>query len=227
MLSRVITSWGGMSIATTRSETVWTLVSRGGRNRSPGPFAPHERPSTNSTPRSYSLNTRSPERTYRKTTPMAAASMRSMASGREGFHDHGRALSAPDARRAEPEAPLGVAQRVEQVDRNARAGRGEGMPDCDGAAMHVRLVAVQAQLLLHCEILRRERLVHLHQVHLLELHLGLLERLACRRCGSDAHVLGLHSRHGPRDQTAQRLQAMRLGVLVARDHRGRGPVHYP
>src|SRR5256886_16837996 len=87
MLSRVITSCGGMSIATTRSETVWTLVSSGGRNRNPGPFAPHERPRTNSPPRSYSLNTFRPDRTYKNTMPRAAGRAMSMSVPSGGERD--------------------------------------------------------------------------------------------------------------------------------------------
>src|SRR5437764_1619177 len=229
MLSRVITSCGGMSIATTRSETVWTLVSSGGRNRNPGPFAPHERPRTNSTPRSYSLNTFRPDRTYKNTMPRAAGRAMSMSvpSGGECFHDHRRALAAADAGGAEAEALLGAAQRVEQVDRDASAGGGERVADRDGAAVHVRLRTVEPQLLLDGEILRGERLIHLHQVHLLELHPGLLERFARGGRRADAHKLGLHPRHGPGDDAAQRLQAVRLGVRVARDHRRGGTVHDP
>src|SRR5256885_677795 len=229
MLSRVITSCGGMSMATTRSETVWTLVSSGGRNRNPGPFAPHERPRTNSTPRSYSLNTFRPDRTYKNTMPSAAGRAMSMSvpSGGECFHDHRRALAAADAGGAEAEALLGAAQRVEQVDRDASAGRGERVADGDGAAVHVRLRTVEPQLLLDGEILRGEGLIHFHQVHLLELHPGLLERFARGGRRADAHKLGLHARHGPGDYAAQRLQAVRLGVRVARDHRRGRAVHDP
>src|SRR5256712_11755253 len=160
MLSRVITSCGGTSIATTRSETVWILVSSGGRNLSPGPFAPHERPSTNSTPRSYSLNTRSPERTYRTTTPRIAVSTTSMrvSSTRECFHDHRRALAATDAGGAEPEALVRAAQGVQQMDRDAGPGRGERVADGNRAAVHVGFSAVEPELSLDREILRRERL---------------------------------------------------------------------
>src|SRR2546421_873988 len=229
MLSRVITSCGGMSMATTRSETVWTLVSSGGRNRNPGPFAPHERPRTNRTPRSYSLNTFRPDRTYKNTMPRAAgrAMSRSVPSGGERFHDHRRALAAADAGGAEAEALLGASQCVEQVDRDASAGRGERVADGDRAPVHVRLGAVETQFLLDSEILRGERLVHLHQVHLLELHPRLLERLAGGGRRADAHKLGLHPRHGPSHDPAQRLQAVRLGVRVARDHRRGGTVHDP
>src|SRR5439155_31944 len=97
------------------------------------------------------------------------------------------APAAADAGGAEAEAPLGTSQRVEQVDGDARAGGRQRVADGDGAAVHVRLRPVEPQLPLHGEILRSEGLVHLHQVHLLERHPGLLERLARRGRRADAH----------------------------------------
>src|SRR5438128_8355672 len=65
--------------------------------------------------------------------------MSALSSGGEGFHDHRRTLTAADAGGAEAEALFGAAQCVKQMDRDARAGRGERVTDGDGAAVHVRL----------------------------------------------------------------------------------------
>src|SRR5512134_904038 len=54
-LSRVITSWGGTSIATTRRSTRTILSMTGISRMSPGPLAPMTRPSRKITPRSYSF----------------------------------------------------------------------------------------------------------------------------------------------------------------------------
>jgi len=62
MLSRVITSWGGTSIAITRSDTFCIRASTGGRKIRPGPFVGRRRPSRKYTPRSYSRSTRRPEK---------------------------------------------------------------------------------------------------------------------------------------------------------------------
>src|SRR5260370_16115646 len=182
MLSRVMTSCGGMSIAITRSDTFCILVRTGGSQIRPGPFAPHERPSTNSTPRSYSLRMRSPENRYNATiarTGSKAPSIRS-SSGGERFDDDRRALAAADAGGAQTEALLGAPQGVQQMQRNARAGCGERVAGRNRAAMHVRLGAVAPELALDGQILRRGCLVHLDQIHLLDLHAGLVHRLAPR-----------------------------------------------
>src|SRR3989442_4232191 len=151
MLSRVITSWGGMSSATTRSETFCILANKGGRKISPGPLAPPERPRKKSTPRSYSRSTRSPLNRYSTTPAIVAITISISSSSRaEGFDDDGRPLAAADARRAQAEArsPLAPPQGVEQVDRDPCAGRGERGADRDRAAVHVGPGAGEAELLL-------------------------------------------------------------------------------
>src|SRR5213592_2028955 len=80
---------------------------------------------------------------------------------------------------------------MQQVDRDSRAGRRQRMADGDRAATHIRAAAIESELALHGEILRRERLVHLDEVHLLEFHLRPLEGLASGRNGTDAHMLRL------------------------------------
>src|SRR2546430_2817446 len=171
----------------------------------PGPFAPHERPRKKYTARSYSRSTLRPPNRYSASPPRTAVtimSIESSSSGREGFHDHRRPLAAPDASGAQSEPQLAPSQGVKQVDGDARAGRSERMADRDGAAVHVGLGAVEPQLLLDREVLRRKRLVHLDQIELLELHPGFLQRLAGGGRRADAHVLGLDPLHGPRHEPA-------------------------
>src|SRR5207244_7541080 len=180
----------------------------------PGPLAPHERPRKKYTARSYSRSTLRPPKRYSARTPRTAVTTTSISSpslGGERFDDHRRALAAADAGRAEPEPLLVAAQGVEEVDRDARAGGGERMADRDGAAVDVGLLAVETQLLFDGEVLRGERLVHLDQVHLLELHPRLLQRLPRRGRGTDPHVLGLDAGYRPRHEPAEALYAMGLG----------------
>src|SRR5436309_6071473 len=95
---------------------------------SPGPFAPHDRPRKKYTARSYSRSTLRPPKRYSARVPrttVTTTSIRDSSSGREGFHDHRRALTAPDAGGAKPEVLLRAAQGVQQVDRDAGPGRGE------------------------------------------------------------------------------------------------------
>ncbi|GIW52118.1 MAG: hypothetical protein KatS3mg081_1473 [Gemmatimonadales bacterium] len=56
-LSRVITSWGGMSIATIRNETRCSLAKKRGTKTSPGPLVAQYLPRKNVTARSYCLMT--------------------------------------------------------------------------------------------------------------------------------------------------------------------------
>ena len=53
-----MTSWGGMSSATMRSDTRFMVAKKVGRKMSPGPLEPAKRPRKNDTPRSYCLSTR-------------------------------------------------------------------------------------------------------------------------------------------------------------------------
>src|SRR5437764_2359609 len=196
----------------------------------PGPFAPHERPKKKYTARSYSRSTLRPPNKYSANPPRTAVtimSIESSSSGRERFHDYRCPLAASDAGGAQAEALPPAPQGVKQVDGDARAGRGERVADRDGTAVHIGLGAVEPQLLLDGEVLGRKRLVHLDEIELLELHAGLLQRLAGRGCRANAHVPGLDPRHRPRYEAAQRLQAMRLGEILARDHGGRRTVHDP
>src|SRR5437879_11955784 len=190
----------------------------------PGPFAPQERPRKKYTARSYSRSTLRPPNRYSASTPRTAVtitSIESPPSGREAFHDHRRSLAATDAGRAQAETLVTPPQGVEQVDGDARAGRSQRVADRDGAAVHVGLGAIEPQLLLDREVLGRERLVHFDQVELLDLHPGLLDPLAGRGPGTDAHVLRLDARDSPRHEPAPGLPAERPRALLARQACGR------
>src|SRR2546422_11541378 len=84
----------------------------------------------------------------------------------------------------------------------------DALPICDRATVHVCLGAIEPQLPLDGEVLRRERLVHLDEIHLLQFHSRLLERFARGGRGADPHVPGLDTRHRPSDEPAERLQAV-------------------
>src|SRR5689334_5878119 len=86
-------------------------------------------------------------------------------SGGEGLDDHRGALSAADAGGAQAVAAAAPAQRVQQVRGNAGTARAEGMPERHGAAVDVGALAVQLELALDRQVLRRERLVDLDQIH--------------------------------------------------------------
>src|SRR5438094_9490961 len=99
-------------------------------------------------------------------TAVTITSTESSSSGREGFHDHRRPLTAPDACGAKAETLAPAPQGVEQVDGDARAGRSERVADRDGTAVHGGLGAVEPQLLFDGEVLRRKRRVHIDELEL-------------------------------------------------------------
>src|SRR5439155_9997567 len=87
-------------------------------------------------------------------------------------------LAAADAERREPVALLTLAELVGEREREARARRAERVPERDRAAVHVRLLAVEAEILFHRQVLRGERFVDLDEIHVLDLEAGALARLA-------------------------------------------------
>src|SRR5690606_281624 len=134
------------------------------------------------------------------------------------LYDYGHPLPATDACGAECVTAAATIQLVQQVDRYACAGRGEGMRDRDRTAVDVRLLGIQAELFRDRGELRRERLVDVDEVHVVELESGLRECLARGGRGTDAHDLGLDAGNAPRDESPERLQALTLGPLRVGNH---------
>ena len=93
-----------------------------------------------------------------------------------------------------------VSQVVEQRVHDPRAGHPVGMAEGDRAAVRVQLVAerVDAELAADGKYLRRERLVQLDDVDLVDRHPGLLQRHAHRLDRADAHDLGCDARRPTR-----------------------------
>src|SRR5438309_3869707 len=87
-------------------------------------------------------------------------------------------LTAADAERREPVALLTLAELVGEREREARARRAERVPERDRAAVHVRLLAIEAAVPLHRGVLRREGRVDLDAIHALDLDAVALARLA-------------------------------------------------
>mgnify|MGYP003693797059 CR=1 FL=1 len=101
MLSRVITSCGGMSIAMTRSETFCILANIGGRKINPGPLAAQDRPRKKYTRALVFAQHAQARKQIQGDEPMRnqQCADQVISSGRVRFDDHRRALAAADARR--------------------------------------------------------------------------------------------------------------------------------
>src|SRR5687767_3258842 len=121
----------------------------------------------------------------------------SAAAGSVALDAHGDAHAAADAKRRK--APLRVAPlHLEKQGReHARAGRPDRMADGDRPAIDVDDVGVPAEILVDRASLCREGLVRLHQLEVLLLPAGLLERPP--RCGDRprAHDRRIDARRRP------------------------------
>src|SRR5581483_9181965 len=87
-------------------------------------------------------------------------------------------LADADAERRDAVPAAAPAQLVQQGDDETRPAHAERVPDRDRAAVDVHLRLVEAELANDGERLRRERLVELDEVDLVERHAGALEELA-------------------------------------------------
>src|SRR5262245_19519419 len=103
------------------------------------------------------------------------------------LQDHGDALAAADARRRAAERLAALFHLAQQRQQQASARGAERVAERDRAAVDVALLAVELQLLLAAEVLRRERLVDLDQVEVTDLQAGLLARLLDRGHRAEAH----------------------------------------
>src|SRR5579859_6661097 len=113
----------------------------------------------------------------------------------DALEDRRDPLAAADAERREAVLALALAELGDEREREACARRAQRMAERDRAAVHVRLVPVEAEVLLDGEVLRRERFVDLDQVHVRDRQARALQRLAARRRGADAHDVRVHAAH--------------------------------
>src|SRR5262245_6049722 len=133
---------------------------------------------------------------------------------RAGVLDQDRdALAAADAGRGDAEALLAAPELQEERQDQARAGRAERVPERDRAAVDVDLVAVEAELLLDAEVLRREGLVDLEEVDVGELDARALEALPDRGHGPDAHLGGIYADRGRASHEPEHVEPVRLRAL--------------
>src|SRR5438477_12725477 len=144
--------------------------------------------------------------------------------GLDALEDRRDPLTAADAERREPVLALSLAELGDERERETRTRRAQRMAERDRAAVHVRLLAIEAELFLDGEVLRRERFVDLDEIHVLDLETGALQRLPARRCGADAHDVRVHAAHAARDDAGDgRQPGLRRGLRGCDDHR-RGAV---
>src|SRR3954467_11257883 len=88
---------------------------------------------------------------------------------------HRDAHAAADAERGETLLGIAPLHLVEERDQHARAGRADRMADRDRAAVDVDPGRIPAEILVDGASLRRESLIRLDEVEILDLPAGLLE----------------------------------------------------
>src|SRR5919108_1888659 len=93
------------------------------------------------------------------------------------FDDHGVALAAARADRRAAEPAAAAAELVHERHQDARAAGPDRVAERDRTAVHVHLRLVHAEHPHRVERDRRERLVDLEQVDVVDRQAGLLERL--------------------------------------------------
>ena len=116
---------------------------------------------------------------------------------------------------------------MQERDDEARAAHPERMAERDRAAVDVHLLGVEAELADHGEALRRERLVQLDEVDLVERDAAALEQLAHGRDRADAHHARVDAGDRAADERAERLDAELARLLLRRDHERRRAVVDP
>ena len=113
----------------------------------------------------------------------------------EALDQHRLAHAAGDAHRLDPERAVERAQAVQQRGHDARAGHPERVAEGDRATERVELLVGDPELVPARNDLRRERLVDLHHIDVVDLHAGLLEQGLDRGDRAEAHDLGADRRH--------------------------------
>src|SRR5262245_4033748 len=110
------------------------------------------------------------------------------ASGLHVLDQDRDALTAADAGRRDAAAQLLPAQLVHQRQDEAGAGGAERVAERDRPAVHVDLPAVELELLLAAQVLRRESLVDLDAVDVADRELRDVEAAPDGGHGPDAHL---------------------------------------
>src|SRR5438093_7605471 len=147
--------------------------------------------------------------------------------GLDALEDRGDALAATDAQRREPVVLLALRELGDEREREPCAGGAERMAERDRPSVHVRPLSLEAEVLLDGEILRREGLVDLDEVHVLDAQARAREGLTRRGRGADAHDVRVDSADAAGDDAGHRRETGLPRRRLAREHQCRGTVVDP
>src|SRR4051812_45087293 len=139
----------------------------------------------------------------------------------QALDDGGVGLAAALAHRLQPVAAAGALELVQQRRHQPGTGRAERVAERDRAAVDVDLGQVGAGLLLPREHHRREGLVDLDQVDVVDRQAGLLQGVRRRRDGRREHVDRVGAAHGEMVHSGAGSEVVLLERPLA-DHEDRG-----
>ncbi len=141
------------------------------------------------------------------------------------LHDHRDALAAADARRGQPVLRFAAPQFVQQRNHQPRAGRSQRMAQRNRAAVHVDLVAIEAQALFRPPDTVRRRLRSLRSGRCRPAS-ARLSSAPVRVAGTGplAHDLGIDTGDAPAHDASHRLQAALFRLGERHHHDGRAAI---
>ena len=98
------------------------------------------------------------------------------------------------------------------------------MSQRDSSTIHVCLLPIKSEFLLHREILSREGFIHFHDVDLIQRKPSLLQRSSRRWDRSAAHDAGIYTGNAPAHQTSQGPESALLGFRNWHQHNRRSAI---
>src|ERR1022692_1578339 len=101
------------------------------------------------------------------------------------------------------------------------------MSQSNRPTIHIHFLAVQSQLLLYSQILRRKRLIHLNQINVVQRKPSLLQSHFSSRHRTAPHHLRLNPCNPPANNPPQRLNTSLARFLERHQHHSRRPIDNP
>src|SRR5690606_2490846 len=123
-----------------------------------------------------------------------------------------------NAERGETLLRVAALHLVDQRRQNASTGCADRMTDGNGATVHVDLIRIPANTLVHRARLCSESLVGFDDVEVLGCPARLLQRLRGSRYRAGSHDGGINASMGPGNNTGKRLDTALLGFGSAHEH---------
>src|SRR5262245_61131874 len=134
--------------------------------------------------------------------------------------DGSGAHAGADAQRHQPDVEVAALELVHQRTKDHSAGGAERMPQCDGAAVDVDLLGIDVHRLQVAQHDRREGLVDLDEVDVVERHAGALEHLPGDVDRAGEHHGRLRADVGKGLDLGARLEAAAAAGLLVADQDG-------